>query len=394
MGERLINFQYSQEQELMKRAFRKYFEDNVSPFASELFETGYLTKNVWSRLVNYDVFGASISEKFNGLGLDWITITLMIEELARADFSRIALAAVMFNQVMAYIVEKFGNDKLKDEVLPNLVKGHILGIASTESECGTDFTNISTKMSKNDNKLIINGRKEYISLAKDSNEYGGGHLVTCKHNNNMNFVYVPINTKGVSISEYKSFGPPLSEIEYYETELPSHYIIGEENKGKHYTMQAFIRCRILEAIGMVGMTTKLLETGIKYIKEREAFRQPIGKFEGIQFELAEHYSRIEAAKWLTYKAAWILNEIENNKKYSSYTLARESSTAKLLASIDCLNACIDILRWHGALGITMEVDLHLALRNILGSTISSGTIQAQKLTISSSLLGRRFISYK
>ena len=204
----------------------------------------------------------------------------------------------------------------------------------------------------------------------------------------MSLVYVPIDSKGVESSEFDTLGPLIGRIRYEDVRVPVHYLVGEENGGVYLVQESFVITRIPVAASLLGPLGRILRDGIEYVKQRKAFGYPIGKFQGIQFQLAEHYSRWEANRWLVYRAAWMVDEAMKKGRFDPFQLALAASEAKLLSSMDSLRAVNDIAMWYGAMGITTEVDVHFALRGLIGAAIAEGTVEAQKIVIGNVLLGK------
>ena len=177
-------------------------------------------------------------------------------------------------------------------------------------------------------------------------------------------------------------------------EIPSHYLIGDWNKGFYYAMEGFNCARPLVAAACIGAAGKALESGIEYIKERRAFGSPLAKFEGMQFQVAEAYAKLESARLLVYKAAWMLDQMYTKNRFSHKEINKAVASAKLIAPTVAFDIIKDVLIWHGAYGYTKEAGLEKGLRGVASYIVGAeGAQNIMKLIISRELLGKEFAPY-
>jgi len=176
-------------------------------------------------------------------------------------------------------------------------------------------------------------------------------------------------------------------------EIPKHYLMGEENKGFYYIHEGYELARGLIGLVCAGAATKALENGIAYIKERKAFGKPIGKYEGIQFPLAEHYVRIQCLRDLTYKALWTYDQ-EAKGKATRFDVSMAIAMSKSVCSKWAFDAINDVMQWQGAFGYTMECPDQKALRGVRSFSLAEGSSEIMKLIIARELLGKEFLSYR
>jgi acyl-CoA dehydrogenase len=188
-------------------------------------------------------------------------------------------------------------------------------------------------------------------------------------------------------------GIDIGGIRYENTRVPERYLVGFEGKGYQMTYESFVHARVPTTMSIVAAAEVSLEKGVEYIKQRKAFGRPIGAHEGIQFELAEDYSNVQAAKWLCYRAAWLIDQYHKGKA-SFFDVMMGASTAKLVASEHCVKAVSDVLEWYGGLGTTTEYDVQQVFRIVRQAVIAEGTRSAQKIVIALQLLGREFAPWE
>ncbi|MCG2767278.1 MAG: acyl-CoA dehydrogenase, partial [Anaerolineae bacterium] len=177
--------------------------------------------------------------------------------------------------------------------------------------------------------------------------------------------------------------------------LPKHYLVGEEGRGFYYAMEGFSSARCLIGATCIGAAEAGLEIGIDYIKQRKAFGRPIASFEGIQFPLAEHYTDLESARLLTYRAAWMMDKMYEDKSFTHLDVAQASAMAKLRAPTQAFNTLNEVANWLGAMAYTKECPIEMGIRGVRSYSIGAeGTINIMKLVIARELLGSEFLPYR
>ncbi len=257
-------------------------------------------------------------------------------------------------------------------------------------------------MEKRDGKLVLNGAKSFISGVRDAARYGGGYVTIVKTNpefghKGLSICYLPVkDTPGITTGIFKQMGREgisTGTISMNDVEIPAHYLIGEWNNGFYYAMEGFNCARTLVAAACIGAAGKALESGIEYIKERHAFGVPLAKFEGIQFQLAEDYTKLESARLLVYKAAWMLDRMYAEKRFTHSDINKAVACAKLTVPSIAFDIIKDVLTWYGAYGYTKEAGLERGLRGVASYIIGAeGAQNIMRLIISREILGKEFIS--
>jgi len=394
-----FDLKFSEEQEVFRKTCREFCEKNVLPKSKEMFRSRMLIPEVHSELVRQGLLSLLIPTSYGGQGADFISFIIAIEEFGKADLSVNGSFALGYHNTCALTLHRFGNDKLREEVIPRIVRdGWMVDIHSTEPGCGTDFTAITTRAEKKGGGYIINGEKQCVSLIPEIMTYGGGFMVTTKTapelgGRGMTVFFVPYNAKGITTTRFEGMGVDIGGAKYENVEVPEHYIVGRENGGYTVTNESFIFSRIPVTMCMVAAAMKCLEIGIDYVRRREAFGRPIGAFEGIQFELADDLAHLEAARLLTYRAAWMADKyLRGEAKIDD--LAYAVAEAKLFASKYAVEAIHHTLEWCGALGLTTEFDLQMAYRGARMMTVAEGTMNAMRIIIALQALGREYVPWR
>jgi len=333
-----------------------------------------------------------------------ITAAIAAEEIARADISMAAAVYYLVEAGWGFLMERYASERAKEEILLDVTKGKkFLGIASTEASGGSDIAAISTTMKKIDEKLVINGAKTFISGVREAAKYGGGYVTLVKTSpelghKGLSLCYLPVkDVRGITTSIFKQMGREgisTGTINITNVEIPDYYLIGEWNSGFYYAMEGFNCARTLVAAACIGAAQKALESGIEYIKERHAFGSPLAKFEGIQFQLAEAYTKLESARLLVYKAAWMLDRMYAENRFSHKEINKAVALAKLVAPTAAFDIIKDVLTWYGAYGYTKEAGLERGLRGVASYIIGAeGAQNIMKIIISREILGKEFAPY-
>ena len=213
----------------------------------------------------------------------------------------------------------------------------------------------------------------------------------------MTAAFVPVNWEGVEITKrFENMGRmaiSTGGFQMTDVHMPEEYQLGETNRGFYHTMEGFDAARVLVSASCIGASQRALEIGIDYIKEREAFGQPLAKYQGIQFDLADMVAHHEAIKALIYKTAWMLDEKYKNSRFSALEVTKYLSMVKYLAPHHALDVFRRVMYWHGAYGYTQECPLEMGLRVVMSYCIGAeGSANIQKIVIGRETLGRDWTS--
>ncbi|VVB89669.1 Crotonobetainyl-CoA dehydrogenase [uncultured archaeon] len=399
-----MDFSFTEEQELFRKSVREFCERKLAPRAREIDENGEIPYDVLEDMAAFGLLGITISEKYGGRGADFTTAAIAAEEIARADISMAAAVYYLVEAGWGFLMERYATERARDEILPDVTAGKkFLGIASTEASGGSDVASISTRMEKRDGKFIVKGAKTFISGVREAARLGGGYVTIVKTNpelkhKGLSLCYIPVkDTQGITTSVFKQMGREgisTGTIIMDNVEVPEHNLIGEWNNGFYYALEGFNCARTLVAAACIGAAGKALESGIEHLKKRKVFNTPLAKFEGIQFQLAEDYMKLESAKMLVYKAAWMLDLMYTEGRFSHTELNRAVAMAKLNAPTAAFDIIKDVLTWYGAYGYTKEAGLERGLRGVASYIIGAeGAQNIMRLIIGRELLGKEFSPY-
>ena len=400
-----MDFNWTEEQDIWRKTVRDFAQKKIKPRVREIDTTKKIPIDIIEGMAKLGLLAPTASVKYGGAGVSWTMASIAAEELGRADISLAIPVLYLVESAWGFILSKYGKEDLKKEYLNHITSGNAFcGIAVTEPEGGSDILGASkTTAQKKNNKWILDGEKIYISGVDESSTWGGVHLTlartdTSKKHRGFSFFAVPLKdnpqVETTLFEDMGRMGISTGGFNMNNLELSEKHLIGEENKGFYYAMEGFSAARVLIGATCVGASEAALELGIEHIKNRKAFNKKLGCYEGIQFPLAEHYSNIDAVKLQTYRAAWMMDKMYNEKKFSHHDVSIAAAISKLRAPIYGFALMNEVADWLGALGYTKEYPIEMGIRAIRSYSIGAeGTMNIMKIIIARELLGKEFLPY-
>jgi acyl-CoA dehydrogenase len=396
-----MDYGFTEEQELFRRTIREGLGAHLTPRVRELEERREIPRDTIAAMAKMGLLGITVSEEFGGMHADFVTSTIAAEEVGRADITLAAAVYFLLEAGWGFIFDKYGQHDAKAEVLPHVTSGeHFLGVASTEPSGGSDVAAERTVAKRVGDKYVLNGEKMYISGVAEAHRYGGGFLLFAKTrpdlgHRGMSIIYTPVkDTAGVSVSLIRNMGREgisTGIISLKDAELPARYLVGEENRGFYYAMEGFNNARILVSAATIGAAQRVLEMGVDYIKNREAFGQKLSRFQGIQFQLAEHYAKLEAARALVYKAAWMTDEYYRSQRFSRSEVVKAVSAVKWLGPTFAFDAIKEVATWFGAYGYSKDSVIEASVRGAFSYLMGAeGSLNVMKQLLAREILGRDY----
>ena len=381
-----MDFELTDEQKDIKKAAREFAEGMFPEIAEECDLKETFPRALWKKACDLGFVGVFIDEAYGGPGLGLLENVLIMEEFCRVDAG---CAGVILTTLGSEFILLYGREEQKKKYLPGLTQGKtIMGMAITEPDAGSDVASITTTARKVNQHYVINGNKMFITNGSIADFI----IVLCLTNENervkskrQSAVLVETDRKGFEANPLKrKLGMRASdtaELHFSEVEVPLENLIGEvEGEGFYQLMAVFNRSRVTVAMISVGVAQGGLERAISYSKQRKQFGIPIGRFQGIQFKLAEIASWIEAARALCYKAAWMVDHGKIDPKLISM--------AKWFAGEMGVKVIDEVVQIHGGYGYLGEYGIERLYRDIKLAEIVEGTKEIEKLIIARELLGR------
>jgi alkylation response protein AidB-like acyl-CoA dehydrogenase len=380
-----MDFRPTEEQKILRQTVREFAEAEIGPHVLEWDEAQHFPMDLLPKLAALGLMGIQFSEEFGGAAMSSVDYCICIEELARVC-PAIALSVAAHNGLCTSHIAMFGNDAQKKKYLPRLVRGEVLGAwGLTEASAGSDAAGMRTVATTQGTGWVLNGSKTFITHGK----IGGVMVVmavtdrTRGHRGISAFV-VEHGTPGMSAGKKENKlgmrASDTSEVLFQDCRLPGDALLGEEGQGFINTLQVLDAGRIGIAALSVGLAQGAYEAARRYAQERKQFGQPIASFQAIQWKLADNATRIEAARLLTYRAAYLKDQGKRTTK--------ESSMAKLYASEIAVKAADDCVQIHGGYGFVKDYPAEKFFRDVKLVTIGEGTSEIQRLVIARQLLGQ------
>jgi alkylation response protein AidB-like acyl-CoA dehydrogenase len=378
-----LDFRLTEEQELLRKTVRDFAEKEVGPSAAERDEEERFDIEIFYKMGELGLTGIPFPEEYGGTGMGNLAYIIAVEELSRVCASTgVTLSAHV--SLGAWPVYAFGTEEQKKKYLVPMAEGKKLGaLGLTEPHAGTDAAAISTSARLDGDAYVLNGTKIFITNAY----YGEVYIIFAtvdrakKHKGICAFV-VEKGTPGFSFGKKeKKLGirsSPTYELIFENCRVPKENLLGEEGQGFRIAMETLDGGRIGIAAQAVGIAQGAFEQALNYAKQREQFGQPIAKFQGIQWMLADMATRIEAARLLTYQAAYL--------KDAGLPYIKESSMAKLFAAETAMDVTIKAVQIHGGYGYTREYPVERMMRDAKITEIYEGTSEVQRIVIANQLL--------
>ena len=378
-----VEFQLSDEHRLVQSSVREWATSRLLPLAAEMDRTGRYQPELLHELGEMGLMGVFIPEAHGGGGMDTVSYSIVVEEIARAEA---ALAAVLSvnNSLVCYPIVSFGSDHQKRTYLSELARGRKLGCyCLTEPTAGSDAASLRTTARDDGDHWVLNGTKIFVTNGVEADVL---------------IVYARTDeapgARGISAFIAEKGDPGLSvgkvehklgirasstcEIILEDCLLPKERLLGERGKGFHVALATLDGGRIGIAAQAIGIGRAALEDAIAYAKERRQFGRPIAEFQAIQWKVADMATRIEAARLLTYRAAWIRDQGRRH--------TQEAAMAKLYASETAMWAATQAVQIYGGYGYTQDYPVERHFRDAKITELYEGTAEVQRLVIARALL--------
>ena len=372
-----------EEQRLLRDTVRRFAEEVVAPRAREIDESGEFPRDTFARAAELGLAGVAVPEEYGGAGMDNLAYCLAIEEVSRACASTGVILSVN-NSLVCDPLLKFGTEEQKRRWLTPLASGELLGcFALTEPGAGSDASSLRTMARREGEDYVLNGNKVFITNGTHADVALVFATVDLekKHRGITAFI-VPCDAPGFSRGghEYK-LGVNASgttELAFQDMRVPAAQRLGEEGEGFKVAMATLDGGRIGISAQAVGIARGALEEALAYAQERQQFGRPIADFQAIQFYLADMSTELDAARLLTWKAAWTKDQ---GRRYSL-----EAAQAKLYSSQMAQRVTNLALQIHGGYGYTKEYNVERYFRDARITEIYEGTSEIQKLVIARAVL--------
>jgi len=385
-----ILFPLSEEHEMIRQTARDFAQEKIAPIAAEFDESGEFPHETIEKMGEMGFMGIEVPEEYGGAGMDTLSYVLALEEICKADAAHGVVMSVN-NSLYAYGLLHFGTEEQKQKYLRPVASGKAIGAYSlTEPMSGSDAGAMRSRACRDGDSYILNGRKSWVTSGPVA-EYVVVFMMTKpekKHKGITAFI-VEANTPGFSRGKKE---PKLgirasatSELLFENCCIPAANRLGAEGEGFKIAMTVLDAGRIGIASQALGIAEAAYEASLAYAREREAFGQKIGEFQGISFKLADMKTRIEASRLLIYNAALA----KERSKQTGERFSLEAAVAKLFASETAMFVAHAAVQIHGGMGYSKELPVERYFRDAKVTEIYEGTSEIQRLVISRMELGLR-----
>ena len=378
-----MNFQLTEEQLAVQAAARDFARTELLPGVIERDEAQSFPKEQIKKLGELGFMGMMVDPKYGGSGMDAVSYVLAMEEISKIDAS-VSVCMSVNNSLVCWGLETFGTEEQKQKYLPRLAKGEIIGaFCLSEPEAGSDATSQRTTAVDMGDYYLVNGTKNWITNGNSASVY---MVIAQTHpekgHKGINALIIEKGAEGFIVGEKENkMGIRASDthsLMFNDVKVPKSNRIGDDGFGFSFAMQTLNGGRIGIAAQALGIASGAYELALQYSTERKAFGKTLSEHQDIQFKLADMATKIDAARLLCLKAAYLKDE---HKDYGT-----ASAMAKLYAAKTAMEVTVEAVQIHGGYGFVKEFHVERLMRDAKITQIYEGTSEIQKIVISRELL--------
>jgi short-chain 2-methylacyl-CoA dehydrogenase len=379
-----MDFDLSPEQQEFQKTVRAFVDDAIRPHAERWDAEGELPMDAVKQMAELGLFGLPFPEEYGGMGGDFLTLCLAIEEIARVD-SSLAITLEAAVGLGAMPIWHFGTAAQRQKWLPQLARGEKLaGFGLTEPGGGSDAGATKTSAKLVDGEWVINGSKAFITNSGTPiTEFVTVTALTSSRNGRkeISAIIVPNGTEGFAVGKaYRKMGwhhSDTRELSFNDVHVPEENLLGNRGEGFKNFLKILDDGRIAIAALAVGLAQGCVDESIRYAKQRTAFGRPIGDFQALQFKIADMAMKTELARTAYHRAAWLK---ELGRPYK-----KEAAMAKLYASEIAVDVARDAVQIHGGYGYIEEFPVCRHFRDSKVLEIGEGTSEVMRILIAREL---------
>src|SRR5450759_4703058 len=380
----MIGFNLTEEQSVFKQAAREFAENQMKPYAAELDrrEQTFFDPGIVQRFADARLLGLPIPAEYGGAGVDYLTAAIVSEELGAGCAGMTVVAGATWLAVISIML--VGSEEQKERYLPRICEpaGKLAALASTEAEAGSDISAMKTLAVRTGDSYVLNGRKHYITNAGLADFYVVFATTDpSKRHAGINAFIVDGDSSGLSVGRTEDkMGLRASrnaELVLEDVEVPAGNLLGEEGTGFLVLMQTLDTSRPCLGAISVGLARAAYEAALSYARQRRQYGRLLIENQGVSFMLADMATAIDAARLLTWRAAWLTDQGMDSTKASSMSKVKATETAE--------SVCSKAMDLSGAVGYSKDLPLEKYLRDAKAMSIYEGANLIQRIIISSAL---------
>jgi hypothetical protein len=387
-----MEFSLTDEQQSLRRTVREFAKEEMAPHVMEWDEVSHFPSEIVPKLAEMGFLGVIFPEEYGGAGMGYIHYAIIIEELSRIDGS-IGIIVAAHNSLCTNHIYKFGTEEQKRKYVVPLASGKHLGCWSlTEPEAGSDAGGTRTAAVKGVDGWLINGSKTFTTNGRFADVCVAMAVTNvAKKSHGISAFIIEKGTPGFRPGKKENKlglrASDTSEVVFTDCRVPASNLLGKEGEGFVNSLQVLDGGRISIAALGLGMAQGAYESALRYAKQRRQFGKPIAEFQAVQFKLADMAMQIEAARLLTYQAAWLADQAIASGNYDA-RFTRESSMAKLYSGEVAVRVANEAVQIHGGYGFVKDYPAEKYYRDVKLCTIGEGTSEIQRLVIARQILGK------
>ena len=378
-----MDFEFTEEQKMFQTMVRDFCAREIEPYAAEWDETEKFPHEVIKKMADAGLYSVQFPEEYGGSG-DEITFAIANEEISRASAGLGVIYLVSLGLAM-YPIVMHGNEQQKNHYIPRVIDGAVVAFALTEAMAGSDVAALETRYARDGDYYVLNGNKIFITNGAEAD------FITTFATKDRSLGYRGISafvvdkgTDGFSVGkmERKMGLHPASatELIFDDCKIPAANMLGEEGRGFRIALEAIDASRVSIAAQAVGIAQAAYDAAVAYAKERKQFDTELARFQAIQWMIADMATDIDAARLLTYRAAWLTQK-------EGRAPLKEAAMAKLFASEAAHRVCHKAVQIFGGYGYTKDFAVERYYRDQRITEIYEGTSEMQRWTIARQVLG-------
>jgi alkylation response protein AidB-like acyl-CoA dehydrogenase len=378
-----MDFELAEEQQMVRETTRAFVEREVKPVAQRLDREAIYPSELVKRLGELGLMGILVPQEFGGSGMDLLSCVVAMEEISKA-WASLAVAMSVQNSLVCAPIARFGSAAQKKKYLPSLARGERLGCyALTEPGSGSDAGSIQTRAKRVDDDFVLNGNKIFATNGNRA-DLAIVYAVTdpARGKKGISAFIVEKNSPGFVVGKLEDKlglrSSDTASLLFEDCPVPGENLLGTEGEGFTIALATLDGGRIGIAAQALGIAQGCLEESVAYAQQRRQFGRAIAEFEAIQWMLADMATEIDAARLLTYRAAWLAEQ--------GRTFTKEAAMAKLFASEAANRAAYKAIQIFGGYGYTKEFAVERFFRDARITTIYEGTSEIQRLVIARRLI--------
>jgi alkylation response protein AidB-like acyl-CoA dehydrogenase len=378
----MLSYAFTDEQEDLRQMVREFAQAEVLPLVEEAEANEQFPVELLPKLGELGLLGIVFPEEYGGIGLDKVTECIFVEEMAKVC-AGITASVNAHADLAAFPIYKFGTDQQKEKYLPRSISGELIGAyAITEPNTGSDAAGLASRAVKKNGGYVLNGRKNFITNGTIC-DYCLVAAYTDKERRGegISVFIVDRDTPGFEVTrKLEKMGHRSSdtaELVFEDCEVSDETLLGGKEGAFGALMEALITGRVSHGVKSAAIAEAAFDEALKYAKEREAFGRALGKFQAISFKLATMATKIDAAKALAYKAAWLYS--------TGQPCVKEASMAKFFSAEVADYVCREAVQIHGGYGYIVEYPVERYYRDAKLASITEGTSEIQLLIIGKEL---------